>query len=88
MSTCGSCRGVDDPRPGAEDRVSTRRARRSASSSRMVRAYAEATEFANSTWISLHGGIPSGTRDPRVCLGIGRTPKTPQNDVEPDRDEK
>jgi hypothetical protein len=28
-----------------------------------------------------------GRRDPRVCLGIGRPPKTPLNDVESERGE-
>ena len=31
------------------------------------------------------GGTPSGRRDPRVCLRIGRPPRTPLNDVEPKR---
>jgi hypothetical protein len=31
----------------------------------------------------LPGGTPSGRRDPRFCLGIGRPPKTPRDDVEP-----
>jgi hypothetical protein len=29
-----------------------------------------------------------GRRDPRVCLGVGRPPKTPLNDVEPEREVK
>jgi hypothetical protein len=33
------------------------------------------------------GGTSSGRRDPRLCLGIGRTPKTPLIDVEPKKDE-
>ena len=33
------------------------------------------------------GRDPSGSRDPRVCLGIGRPSKTPLNDVEPDSGE-
>jgi hypothetical protein len=37
--------------------------------------------------ISLPGGPPSGRRDPRLCLGIGRPPKTPLIDVEPKRGE-
>lgn len=36
---------------------------------------------------SLSGGTPVGSIDPRVCLGIGRPPKTPLNDVEPERSE-
>jgi hypothetical protein len=35
----------------------------------------------------LLGGTPSGRRDPRVFLGVGRTPKTPLVDVEPNRGE-
>jgi hypothetical protein len=35
----------------------------------------------------LSGGTPSGSRDPRVCLGVGRPPKTPLVDVEPKRGE-
>jgi hypothetical protein len=35
----------------------------------------------------LPGGTPSGRRDHRVCLGIGRPPKTPLVDVEPKRGE-
>jgi hypothetical protein len=30
---------------------------------------------------------PIGRRDPRVCLEIGRPPKTPLYDVEPERGE-
>jgi hypothetical protein len=33
----------------------------------------------------LLGGTPSGRRHSRVCLGIGRPPKTPLVDVEPKR---
>jgi hypothetical protein len=53
--------------------------------SRTVRACAEATEFTNSTWISLLRGTPSGRRDHLVCLRIGRPPKMSLNDVEPER---
>jgi hypothetical protein len=35
----------------------------------------------------LPGGTPSGRRDSRVCLGIGRPLKTPLVDVEPKRGE-
>jgi hypothetical protein len=54
---------------------------------RTVRACAGATEFADGAWISLLGGTPSGRRDPRLYLGIGRPPKTPLIDVEPKRGE-
>jgi hypothetical protein len=37
-------------------------------------------------WISLPGGTPSGRRDPRGCLGIGRPPKADLDDVESNRD--
>jgi hypothetical protein len=35
----------------------------------------------------LPGWTPSGRRDPRVCLGVGRPPKTSLVDVEPKRGE-
>jgi hypothetical protein len=35
----------------------------------------------------LSGGTPSGRRDPRVCLGVGRPSKTPLVDVDPKRNE-
>jgi hypothetical protein len=35
----------------------------------------------------LSGGNPSGRRDPRVCLGVGRPPKMPLVDVESKRGE-
>jgi hypothetical protein len=35
----------------------------------------------------LPGGTPSG-RDPRVCLGIDKPPKTPLVDIEPKRGEE
>jgi hypothetical protein len=41
----------------------------------------------NNTCISLPGGTPSGRRNPRGCLGIGRPPKTPLNDIESERGE-
>jgi hypothetical protein len=44
-------------------------------------------ESTDSTWISLLGGTPSWRRDHRVYLGIDRPPKTPLNDVEPERGE-
>jgi hypothetical protein len=42
-------------------------------------------EFTNNTWISLSGGTPSERGDPRVCIGIDRPPKTPLNDIEPNK---
>jgi hypothetical protein len=33
------------------------------------------------------GGTPSGRRDPRLCLGIGRPPKMPPDNVESKRGE-
>jgi hypothetical protein len=52
-----------------------------------LRECAGAAAFANSTWISLSRGTPSKRRDPSVCLGIGRPPKAPLYDVEPERGE-
>jgi hypothetical protein len=45
-------------------------------------------EIANNTKISLSGGTPSGRRDPTVCFGIDSPPKTPLNDVDPERGEE
>jgi hypothetical protein len=53
--------------------------------SRTFRAYAEAAEFAEQDLDLAPGRHPSGRRDPRVCLGIERPPKTSLNDVEPER---
>ena len=44
-------------------------------------------EFADSTWISFPGRTPLGRRDPKVCLGIDKSPKTPLNSVELERGE-
>jgi hypothetical protein len=55
--------------------------------SHTVRVCTRATTFANNTWISLLGGTSSRRRDPRVCLGVGRPPKTSPDDVETKRGE-
>jgi hypothetical protein len=54
-----------------------------------ARTVRDGTESSSSqqTWISLTGRDPVGRRDPRVCLGIGKPPKTPLVDVEPKRGE-
>jgi hypothetical protein len=48
----------------------------------MVRVCVGAAEFADGAWISLLRETSSGRRDPRVCLEIGRPPKTPLNNAE------
>jgi hypothetical protein len=53
----------------------------------MVHACAGAAEFADGDWMSFLEGTLSGRRDPRVCLGISRSPKTPLNNVEPETGE-
>lgn len=73
----GPRRRSDGPRPGTEARVSVSRAGRSARAQRQ-------RSSPYSTWISLPGETPSGRSDLRVCLGIGRPPKTPLNNVEPE----
>jgi hypothetical protein len=57
--------GPDGPWPGAGARVSCLTAGRSA------RAQGR-RKIADDAWISLPGGTPSGSRDPRLCLGSGR----------------
>jgi hypothetical protein len=53
----------------------------------MVRSCAEVTEFANNPCILLLEGTPSGRRDSRVFLEVGRPTKTPLNDVDSERGE-
>jgi hypothetical protein len=77
-------RGLDNQRAGARARVSIGW---SAPSGQTVRACAEATEFAKQHLDLAPGRDPVGRRHPRGCLGIGRPPKTPLNDVEPERGE-
>jgi hypothetical protein len=81
------CGGTDDPRPRARRSTTWRRGQGFCLTSRTVRACAGATEFADVAWISLLGGTPSRRRDPKVCLGINRSPKTPLNDIESERGE-
>jgi hypothetical protein len=57
-------------------------------SGRMVRVCTGVAAFANSTRILPLGTDPSGRSDLRVCLGIGRPPKTPPDDVESKRGEE
>jgi hypothetical protein len=78
-------RGADGPRPGAGWSTTWRRGWCFCLTSRTIRAYAEAAEFADGAWISLPGGTPLGRRDPRLCLGIGRPPKKSLIDIEPER---
>jgi hypothetical protein len=44
-------------------------------------------EFADGDWILLTGGTPSARRYLRICLRIGRSPKTSLNNIEPERGE-
>jgi hypothetical protein len=84
-TVCGQ--GSDGQRPGTEARVPACRAGQSVRGGQTVRVCAGAVEFADDVWISLPRGTPTGRRDPRVCLGISRPPKTPLNDIEPKRGE-
>jgi hypothetical protein len=53
---------------------------------RTVRDDAESRLLRSRPRSRLPGGTLSGRRDSRVCLGIGKPPKTPLVDVEPKRD--
>jgi hypothetical protein len=68
---------------GAEAAPSLRTSGRSASGARMAREGAESHLLRRRPRSGLLGEIPSGRRVPRVCLGVGRPPKTPLVDVEP-----
>jgi hypothetical protein len=59
-----------------------RTSRRFAPGAWMVRDGAECRLLRSRPRSCLPGGTPSGRRDPRVCLGVGRPPKTPLVDVE------
>jgi hypothetical protein len=81
------CRGADGPRPWAGRSATWRR---SSSSSAYVRTVHEGVEgllLHSRPRSRLPGGTLSGRRDPRVCLSVGRPPKTPLVDVEPKRGE-
>jgi hypothetical protein len=78
--------GPDDPRPsvGATPPLCT--SGRFTPRAQTVHNGAEGL-FHNRPRSYLLGGSPSGRRDRRVCLGVGRPPKTPLVDVEPKRGE-
>jgi hypothetical protein len=66
---------------------SLRTSGRSVPGARMVRDGAEDCLLCSRPRSRLPGGTPSERTDARVCLGIGRPPKTPLVDVEPRRGE-
>jgi hypothetical protein len=59
-----------------------RTSRRSTSGARMVRDGADGLLLRSSPRSRLPRGTTPGRRDTRVCLGVGRPPKTPLVDVE------
>jgi hypothetical protein len=64
--------GADGPRPGAGRSATSHRATVPClTAGRSARAQGW-RKIAGGAWISLPGGIPSGRRDPRSCLGSGR----------------
>jgi hypothetical protein len=76
--------GSDGLRPGTGAAPPLRMSKRSASGARMVRDGVE--DLLRSRLRSrLQGGTPSERKDPMVCLGVGRPPKTPIVDVDPKR---
>jgi hypothetical protein len=78
--------GPDGPRPRA-GATPLRTFGRSVSRARTVRDGANGLLLHSRPRSCLPGGTPSGRRDRRVCLGIGRPPKMPLVDVEPKRGE-
>jgi hypothetical protein len=77
--------GPDGPRPGAGATPPLCTSGRSAPGAQTVRDGAEGLLPRSRPRSRLPGGTPSGRRDRRVCLGVGRPPKTPLVDVEPKR---
>jgi hypothetical protein len=78
--------GSDGLLPGAGAAPSLLMSRQSVPGARTVRDGGESLFLRNRPRSRLPGGNPSGRRDPRVCLGIGKPPKMPLVDVEPKRD--
>jgi hypothetical protein len=64
-----------------------RTSKRSAPRAQTVRDGAEDRLLRSKPRSRFTEGIPSGRRDPRVCLSVGRPPKMPLVDVEPKRGE-
>jgi hypothetical protein len=79
--------GSDGPRPGAGASPPLRTSGRSAPRARTVRDGVELLLLCSRPRSRLPGGIPSGRRYPRVCLGIWRPPKTHLVDIELKRGE-
>jgi hypothetical protein len=73
--------GPDGPHPGAGATPPLCTSERSAPEARMVHDGAEGLLLRSGPRSRLSGGIPSGRRDRRVCLGVGRPPKTPLVDI-------
>jgi hypothetical protein len=73
--------GADGPRPGAGAIPPLRTSGRSASETRTVRDGAEDLLLRSGSRSRLLEGTPSGRKDRRVCLDVGRPPRTPIVDV-------
>jgi hypothetical protein len=78
---------LEGPRPSAGATPPLCLFRQSVPGARTVRDGAECLLLRSRPRSHLPEGTPSGRRDPRVCLGVGRPPKTPLVDVEPKRGE-
>jgi hypothetical protein len=76
----------NDRRPSAGATPPLCTSGRSTPESRTVRDGAEGLLLRSRSRSRLLEGTPSGRRDCRVCLGVGRPPKMPLVDVEPKRD--
>ena len=79
--------GSDGPRSGARASLPLRTCGRSASRAPTVRDDEDGLLLRSRPRSRLSGGTPSGRRDPRVCLDIGRPPNTPLVDLELKRGE-
>jgi hypothetical protein len=79
--------GPDGPRPSTGATPPLRTSGRSAPGARTVRDGADGLLLRNRPRSCLSGGTPSGRRDRRVCLSIGRPPKMPLVNVQPKRGE-
>jgi hypothetical protein len=80
-------RGADGSQPWAGRSATWRRSSSSFAYVRTVREGVEGLLLHSRPRSRLPRGTLSGRRDPRVCLGVDRPPKTPLVDVEPKRGE-
>jgi hypothetical protein len=82
-ASVGICSGTDGPRPCAGEAPPLSTSGLSVSRAQTVHDGVEGLLLRSTPRSRLLEGIPSGKRDSRVCLGIGRPPKMPLVNILP-----